>query len=508
MPNTLGPTQLICPPEASWQVILASPLVPLEVDLAADPTPTIVFLPAQLGKRALAALQDDFTSIYEAALATAFGFSDRHELLEPGSEPRVVRLDGGGSTWAPNAISLTEAIEALAVQLLDHRFPEHPEFAAPLTPAAVEHLRSLLEQMLETRDGTLEVEREDRRVLGALGVPLGLCRVYQLRAEGRREELARIEYARDLHGVADPTVAQARAWLDPNRRRGLPPIAADLLIWLWSRLVARHVMVDGVEHGWTEDGLPDEAVLVQHDLPTPEELQRARTIAAEVFGVQQEELEGLAEALRALRTTDRVRHAASLPEVLAPWMLGFGDGSSSARYETAEATAQLIRCLSIPYDAQLVRAMAAQRLGDLEVVSAGVNAAVACFSALASTAWSSMAVVRDLRDAPQTSTVAMPLLRELATALSTDELHMPLAPRLEVLEERARDIMLLGVGQEPPAPSGSADHVVFETTERVPASAGLALLDALRVALQHPLGQASEGARLELQIRIVEPPSD
>lgn len=450
----------------------------------------------------------------EGELDTAYHVEQHVHVLWPGWEIRGVTES-----------VLSRAVERAAQELLDRRFPRHPYFASPVTPARVRGALERMEKLCESdgqRMAWSKHERADWEVLEALGIAEVTEAWAALRSEWKQD----IDRALRQDGIEQaPTALQIRKRLDPSGQRGLLPEIADLEVVAYAMAARRELVHGGVPVREVVPGkLDDDVELVQTPLPAEKPWQDAIDRAGLLFGVS---LGGRARSARNLRAMfDKVTaarkqamdgHAGDVATLLVRW--GALIQAGAPRLATAERAAALLDALDTR-DAVVL----AERLG-------GFDPAPSSWQALARHLERAQRMARALEDdvlrgvfealvgrAQAGMAEAGPLVARARAVLAADELNHELAAELRDIGVAAQRLLHErvtgpddGANKGPDGGTGGGTGGGWRPEPLPPRpgvvasgeGAGLDELDGARDEIARALEAAGPGARLEFSWRVI-----
>ncbi len=479
-------------------------------------------LPPTDRQSARALLRNQQTQLRERlrqALEVAYGLrDDRDPLIDRGLglEQHLQSLEPTFAPRPPAAASFKRALEQLAAQAFEHRWPAHPGLGPEeVRKADLAKVHAAVLETLEQPERRLRIEDARlRELLRRIAMPLALGEMHEAHFELSDHWPQHFEHqaARDAEDAADGgamTVGRLRQWLDRPQPMGLPRAIQDLVILLFAERTQRTFVLHGGPPAAPVLGakLEDALALVTQEMPSEETWRSAREHAAALFGVQP--LSSLLSANNMADLVAKVRRAAqgARPECEAlvaalgrrVGELGIDGGARlevarealllAGELEAAEAPVELLRRLAgfaptrslEASQRSLARAAEVRRqLEDDEL-------------------WRLLASVGRLEGARRGA--AERLRGEVEAALCHDELAQPAAARLRRLRARAVELLAAPAAPEPSpatAPAGWATAAAGRGSYDSAAAAETALAEA-HEALRRSLEQQPEAEpRLEL----------
>lgn len=375
--------------------------------------------------------------------------ADRHyAVLLPGVEVRGLV-----------AADLPKALEESIRELLDARWPRHAVFRGRLTRGRLEKALRIFERLCDTENGRLQVNGTEEDELGpaeALGLVQIGGGVAVLRPQVFQDWKQQLLQA----GEEQPSLERLHALADPNGATGHREDVLDFMVLAFAAATHRDVVAgDGRPIAAPVMGkLPQDARVVEVELPEETTWQKALERAAKLFGVSPggkarnpANLNELVTKVRAARD-DRVGEHAGGIAALLDRRAEFFSGDP-ARLKTARAAENLLAALQTQSPVAMVKAMADAKPGtSLEALARHLVDAAAIAHALENEmAFGSFKL---LEGRPGEAAL---ILDEVRKALEADELLVPLAPRLSELGQRALDVLRPappppGVTPRPPVP--------------------------------------------------------
>ncbi|RKN35098.1 BREX-2 system ATPase PglY [Streptomyces hoynatensis] len=250
------------------------------------------------------------------ALRQAYGLAQKQEgVVDLSFDTHLVAQQEVADLRLPLGAQLDAAARELAGKLLAHQFPAHPDLDPEGTGKAVKaaDIRTVfgyVRRAAEHRDGQVEVEAKDRKVMARIagGLGLGVMREAYYRQASLWADHFSSQARRD--GVAEPTLVRLSDWSDLPEPRGLPEPLRRLLAAAYAEMTDR-VWVRGgvpVEPAPAPQELKPDFALREQQLPGESDWDQARQRFETVFG-------GVAPQLRRGRIVNQfaglIRQAAS-----------------------------------------------------------------------------------------------------------------------------------------------------------------------------------------------------
>ena len=471
-----------------------------------------------LAHTSLRNLQSQKRAQVEEAMLTAYGLrptKDDDPQLDPTHRvERHLRVLQPGVTVRSNlALQLSDALTRYVPELLDARYPNHPELDLPLTKKNVGIAMQRFGELCDADDKKVVLEKEDLAVMRGIMRPLGLVRVSEttalLRADGPLQELEKRRLQKQLDV---PTAEQVARWYDDSGTVGLRPEAEAVVVRAYARAYARTLMRHGEPYDPVDGkGLPSDVVLDKPDLPEQAPWAAAIERAGELLGIalpgrarNGDNLERLQSLLRE-RLQALGEPATALPSVLARWGRALGVEESTDRMITARSGAELVAALQGQSAVRMVEVLAAfEPRTSARAVGRSLARAPAVRRSLDNAL--ALGVFQQLLSRGSSDPTATELLEQARKALRQDELNAALAERLEQLAHHGQALLT----PEPSGPvagdsplSPHASRVVLDVP--LSASGPEAILDALerllgdaRAALEDAAGNVTLRGRVTL----------
>ena len=402
------------------------------------------------------------------ALRQAYGVQTAEPaVLDPAYELAPAQqfqcLEGSLVLRPPVAATLSDALNGILAQALEHEFPAHPDFREDevrITDALVKRALEEIRNALGAAELRVLINKDTRKLLRPLLEPLELAHVGDQWLLVERTWLDHFERCESQHQGA-VSVRNLRQWIDQPRAKGLPVALQNLIINTYVLQSNRLLVLQGMALEPGAGTLRDETLVEKQELPTQDMWSKAVDRAGKVFGVTGLPL---ASAQNMARLAQEVRRVASeyressesylskLEAVLRSCALLESNPprlqtARSVRVVVAEIDAtkkpiEVIRRLQTMATATSEKAMgmnlkqASGMLGALQ----GLNVSLPVFEGL-----------RQLTDEPRAS-AASGLIEKLHEALCADEYVIPLSSVLPSLQQRAGELISVRPPQPPPDP--------------------------------------------------------
>jgi len=503
----------------------------LERDRLTELTPALTADDRLRARTLLEGRKNALTSQLQGALRQAYGVNspDDVNLGQARAAQQVETLARGLEPRLPLGQTLRGAFDRLCFQLLDFRYPGHPDFdptgkGVLIKDTELTTVLGVVDRAAQDTVGRYEVLRGDIPVMKKIANPLNLGVMHEAHfVLGHHwQELIN----RKAGGQAEVTVADVRGWIKDGQP-GLPPLVENLVIATYA------IQAD---KAWLRGGQPVDAppikafaedmVLRSQELPTDQEWEVALRRAQAIFGSPKQPVRST-RSVRALAQSvrDRVREVQpgteSLATELARHATTLGLDGSSPRSATVRTIDNLLVHLASALDATAtLRELAAAELTkDNAIYQVHLNTAGSLAAELGRLKWDvldDMATRTDHTGQPE----AAAIINRLRDAARRDEHAIALAPQLREADKAALDLVIRWTRKQEPtsaAPDrGSVPGLdqVDQSTERdVSSGASKRPRQALRVrgrdvadvlAKIQAEAAASPDAEFEIAWRVVE----
>jgi hypothetical protein len=387
------------------------------------------------------------------AIKRAYGVaSPEEEDLGARTDTHVLSLDAGVEPRPQVGQGLGTALRGLCYQLLDHRYPRHPDFdpqgrRQAIKAAELTTVLRAVEEAAQDPVGRYEPSRPDTLVLRRIANPLRLGVMHEaafVLGDDWKQHLDR-----RVAGRSEVTVTQLRGWVD-EEQPGMPESVQDLVIACYA------VQAD---RAWARTGGPvmtppelgairPEFVLRSQELPSQSEFGEGARRAEGIFGAARQPVRSNRASNAITRDVRRragelLTAAEALTEALEMHAETLGLDASSPRLVTARVLSGLLNQLAGTTDSTtLIRALAAAdlprenaiyrtHLEHARKVTAGING----------TRWQVLDRLTKVTAGDEAAAVGT-LLRELRSAARHDEHEVGLAETLQRVEQQATALFL------------------------------------------------------------------
>jgi hypothetical protein len=455
----------------------------LERDRLTEVTPTWTADDRHHARSQLASRRSALTARLREALRRAYGVSSQDGAdLGPLADEPVMTLARGLEPRMQAGQGLRGAFERLCFQLLDHRYPGHPDFdpngrGLDLKAAELDVVASVVDSAAQDKVGRYEVPRGEVATLKKIANPLKLGVMHEQAFVLSHEWPDLLN--RKAEGAPRVTVGQLRGWID-EAQPGLPAGVQNLVIVCYS------IQAD---KGWLRGQQPiempsvarvaDDMALRGTELPTEAEFELASRRAEGIFRVPRQPVLTTRSVL-ALAQAVRRNAGGLLPaaQALAGELdrhartLGLDDGAHPRMVTSGIVTALLARLAATEDPTRMLRTLAEAELPrENAIYLAHLTSAEMLAGVLRSRNWQ---VLDDLADraAGGEDARAEEIISALRQAARHDEHEIPLAGPLRTADKDALDLIMSRTKTAPPvvAPVHQQDHdPQGERTEPTPA---------------------------------------
>ncbi|MCC0575119.1 BREX-2 system ATPase PglY [Streptomyces californicus] len=238
-------------------------------------------------ERAKGMLQSQLVVLTERvhqALRQAYGLAQKQEgVVDLSFDNHLVAQQDVSDLRPPLGAPLDSAARDLVGKLLAHQYPAHPDLdpegtGRPVKPAEIKTVFEYVRKAAEDRDGQVEVEAKDRKVMARIagGLGLGAMREAYYRQSPAWPDHFNAQARRD--GVAEPTLVKLSDWSELPERRGLPEPLQRLVAAAYAEMTDR-VWVRGrvpIEPAPAPHELKRDYALREQQLPSESDWEEAR----------------------------------------------------------------------------------------------------------------------------------------------------------------------------------------------------------------------------------------
>jgi hypothetical protein len=344
----------------------------LERNRLAEATPNLTTEDRYRARTELESRRNALTNRLREALRRAYGVnSPNDDDLGPRAPEAVMTLARDLTPGLPVGQGIKGAFSYLIFQLLDHRYPRHPDFdpngkGAAVRQAELEVVLNAVEQAKQDPVGRFGEPGKDIATLKKIANPLKLGVMHESAFVLNRDWPDLLD--RKAAGAGQVSVAQLRSWIDAEQP-GLPVIVQNLVIAAYAIQADKAwLRADKPYPTPRLDQVPGDMTLRSQELPTPEEFALASARAAGIFGIARQPVRSvrsvqvLAEAIRR-NATGRLGPARQLAEALAEHAGTLGLDSGQPRLATSDVITMTLARLDATTDpTETVRVLASADL--------------------------------------------------------------------------------------------------------------------------------------------------
>jgi hypothetical protein len=348
----------------------------------------------------------------------------------------------------PTETKLSSALASVVRNLLEARYPRHPDFDhdASISRRRLEEALKRVQEVSLADNQRVAFDRGEAKPF-EIAQRMGFLHVNESSATVRIDRAQEIENRLRDRGIESPTVAQVRAAFDPENLAGMTPELADFCALAFAALQGRELFRDdrAVADAPTLGKVADELTLVRPRLPDTAAWNRALALLGTVFGLPREGLRTCSgRSLRKLADECAKRRATAVKDgadrvatALARWET-LGAAPGTPRRETAESAATLVRLLGTHDPLALVEVLAGFAPKSSEAaLEKHFTHAPAVLAVLEKNYF--LHGLEALRGV--TTHEASALAEEVRQTLAHDELNAPLARKIEDQALRAQRLM-------------------------------------------------------------------
>ncbi|MGH3251361.1 MAG: hypothetical protein ACRDOI_34850, partial [Trebonia sp.] len=445
----------------------------LERDRLAEVTPTWTADDRHHARTQLDSRRSALTARLREALRRAYGVSshDGADLGALANEP-VMTLVHGLEPRMLAGQGLRSAFDRLCFQLLDYRFPLHPDFdpngrGHNLKTAELDTVAGVVDKAAQDKVGRYEVARGDVATLKKIANPLKLGVMH--------EQAFVLGHAwpdllnKKAAGAPMVSVGQLRGWID-EEQPGLPVGVQNLVVVCYSIQADKE---------WLRGGQPivmpavarvtDDMALRGTELPTEAEFETASRRAEQIFGVARQpvrttrSVRALGQEIR-IRAAGRLQAANSLAVELDEHAQTLGLDGGQPRQVTVRIVGLLLARLEATADpTQTLRVLADVELPrENAIYLAHLESAAGLAAAIRDRNWPVLDDLPARADSGDDSQAGQ-ILAALRQAASRDEHETALAGPLLKADKEALELMMARTRSQPsgmPVP-GSAGRPGF-----------------------------------------------
>jgi len=340
----------------------------LERNRLAEATPNLTTEDRYRARTELDSRRSALANRLREALRRGYGVnSPNDDDLGPRAPESVMTLARNLTPRLPAGQGIKGAFSHLCFQLLDHRYPRHPDFdpngkGVPVRQAELEVVLNAVEQAKQDPVGRFGEPGKDIASLKKIANPLKLGVMHESAFVLNRDWPDLLD--RKAAGADQVTVARLRSWIDAEQP-GLPAVVQNLVIAGYAIQADKAWLRGDKPHPTPKlDQIANDMTLRSQELPTQEEFTLASARAQGIFGIARQPVRSarsvqvLAEAIKR-NATGRLDPARQLAAALAEHAGTLGLDSSRPRTATSDViTAALARLAATTDPTETVRVLA------------------------------------------------------------------------------------------------------------------------------------------------------
>jgi len=360
-----------------------------------------------------------------------------------------------GLTLRPPAQStLDKAIAELLGQALAWEFPGAPVFEILLTSKNLNLLLKKSIDAMQSRDGRVAVEKEERKQLRQIGDPL---LIGDMPHDGTHFIIghhwkAHFTRFRD-QDTDDLTVEKLRTWIDVPHRMGLTREAQNLVILVYAAQCGMSFALHGGACDATITKLDDTWVLKQEAIPENDTWEKGAPRAGSLFGVTASPLPTAANAVTVGSKVKAIAVGAKASvqtyvQLLKHRLTSLGVVDDTAeRLKTAEATRSLLDQIGAAEAKDVIAVLARAEIRTTEIaMGVCVKGSGQWVSCLEDRVWD---LVEKVQRTPELQQRAELILSDMRQAVTNDD-HVATAPLKTVLDTAYQRLLGVIVPLTPP----------------------------------------------------------
>jgi hypothetical protein len=431
----------------------------LERDRLAEATPNLTVEDRYHARGQLESRKSALTSRLREALRRAYHVNSPEDAdLGTRAPEFVMTLVRGLAPRIGIGQGLKGAFDRLCFQLLDHRFPAHPDFdssgkGAALRGQELDIVLDVVDHAAQDKVGRYEVPRNHIATVKKIANPLKLGTMHEAAFVLGRDWVDALNRKASAEGIADVTVRQLREWI-ADAEPGLPVAVQDLIVACYAIqdnkawLRGGRLMVEAPKLS----GIAEDMTLRSQELPSEQEWELASARVHGIFRIARQpvrnarSVQELATAVRR-NAAGRLEVAKALSGELASHAetLGLAD---APRMETARLVPELLAKLAETTDpTETMRVLAGLELPrETAFYQAHLASAETVTIALRTTDWD---VLNRLAATEDDDAEAAAIISVLRQAARHDEHEVALG---EPLRKAGRDAIGLLMARARPVP--------------------------------------------------------
>lgn len=400
----------------------------------------------------LRSLRDQKRQQIKQALKAAYGLTAKtqtNKMLDPSLavEEHVISLAGTFQVPSLLAGTLADGMTQALNRLHEKRYPHHPRFLNTVTANKLKAVQATLQRLIESKDRSCFCSGQEHKHMIQISDPLGLTQTTEQKVLLLSDRFQAIDQQVMQQGLNAPTVAELRHFTDPNNHCGLPLNVQDLLVWAYGEWSGRTMRWQGRDLEAGELGkFPADAEWIRPPLPNDEDWKQARDLMARIFGITDSRHFLNARNLQSFcrQVKDRAANMPdlqSLPDLLAQQYQLWSVAEPAPRLTTARSAVNLMRIIHSHDGVDLVNQLAQFQAQTSETaVSRCLENGRSLVDDLNPEAhhWFILGRVRDLVDHPEARERARTIMERLHDLLRKDEITEPFSEQLHQLVSAAK----------------------------------------------------------------------
>ncbi|MGH3221200.1 MAG: phage resistance protein, partial [Streptosporangiaceae bacterium] len=425
----------------------------LERDRVAELRPNFTVEERHHARVQLESRRSALTTRLREALRRAYGVNQPDAAdLGARADDQVLSLTHGLEPRIQAGQGLRTALERLCQQMLDHLYPEHPDFdpngqGRDVKGSELDTVVNVVKEAAQDKVGRYEVPTHgERAIMKKIATPLKIGVMHEGPFVLSRDWPLLIE--RNAAGRPEFSVRQLREWVI-QERQGLPDLVRDLVVVCYAIQADKAWMRAGQQIAMPPLArLTDDMILRSQELPSTDEFDLASRRAAGIFGAPREPVrsarstQAIAQAVRDKSKTLLPAAESALAE-LEKHAVTLGLDATQPRLVTARLLAELLNRLAATADpTATLRLLASAELPrENAIYAAHLRAAATLTGELRSRNWT---VLDDLAAcaASGDDTDAAAIFGPLQAAACHDEHEVSLADQLRQADHAALDLIM------------------------------------------------------------------
>jgi len=375
----------------------------------------------------------------------AYGLSSQHTSLDSQRSlelnEQFVSLQPGFDLQPPAAATLTDGLEHLLDQALNHEFPAAPDFQTDANKhSSLQKIYDCISAAAQTQDGRVEVESKQRPLLRQIASPLMLGDMGETHFVLGQHWKTHFNKENAKAG-GTPQVSDLRQWIDTPKPMGLSTALSNLVILTYAEQTSRSFFRYNTPIDADLKNLPSDCELKEQKLPDETVWETARQRAKEIFGISIIALRK-ASTVAELETKMQAQARGSLEncqtytQALRESRENLKLGEDCDRLSTASTTLAMVEQLSAAKAEDVVDVLANGAIATSAAAMAEcLKKAATLTGILEGISWDIIEGITALTDERQSK--AQNILEILVQALNSDEHVIALKPQLKQSQSQA-----------------------------------------------------------------------